>query len=453
MTLARAIASFVAGFDSTKFSEEVLHAGKRVFVDCLGGTIAGSVDQAARTAQAYVRSLETGTGKATVVGTAMKASPERAALANGIAAHVLDIDDTSLSMAGHPSPPVLPVSLALCEAYGMGGLRLLESYIVGFEVEAKLGLMMGHAHTDMGWHTAGTYGVIGAAAAACYLLQLSEQQTVNAVGIAVATASGVASNFGSMVKSFHAGHAASNGIKVSLLAERGFTAQSDAFEAQKGFYDALLGGASPQWSAEQFAERLGNPFDILKPGTDIKLYPSCNLTHNPIDALRELVDCNPEIQPDIVRSIVVEAGRTLPYLLTRKPRSGLDAKFSLEFCLALVIRDHNVQVDHFTDEVVRDPVIQSLMERITWHESPDKAFGARVTVTLNDGGVFEQTVDYPRGSSRSPLSDQEVWAKYHALAARVLPERAVKQSLDVLKVLEDISDLSQLTNELGKPAS
>jgi 2-methylcitrate dehydratase PrpD len=363
-------------------------------------------------------------------------------------------------MPGHPSVAVLPAALALGEWAACDGLSMVTAFVLGFEVEAKLGRLMQPELGETPWHSAGTLGTLGAAVAASYLLDLSVEQTVNALGMAASMASGLSSNHGSMTKPFHPGNAARNGIVAGQLAQRGFTAQGAAFEADMGFLQAFAGRdcqvkyrTDPGWLERE----LGNPFDVVEPGTDIKLYPSCNLTHPAIDACLELLHAYPEIHVQRITRVECKTGRKIPYLISERfPRTGLEGKFSLEYCLALALLKKRVEVDDFSDDTLTDSQFDALMKKIVVGTDSSLlsaggwSYGAtRVVVNLEGGGVFSRTVENPKGSIQKPLDEKELYEKYRKLASRALLPEQVRESLSLLQNIQRLPDVRQLTGQLG----
>ena len=227
-----------------------------------------------------------GSTEASVFGHGFGAPAGEAALVNGTSAHALDFDDVNMSMRGHPSVPLLPAVLALGEKIGSSGRELIDAFVLGFEVECKLGRVIGAAHYALGWHATSTLGTLGAAAACARLLRLDMERTQIALGIAASLASGVRQNFGTMTKPLHAGWAARNGVIAATLADRGFTADSAAIEGESGLLHAASGGA--RLNSRALAS-LGDPWEIVSPGIGVKLYPCCYATHRAIDAALEIV--------------------------------------------------------------------------------------------------------------------------------------------------------------------
>ena len=221
--------------------------------------------------------------KASIIGTNLKAPARFAAFANGVFAHADDFDDTQLSgspdriygLLTHPTTPVLPPAFAFCELGKRSGKDLILAYHVGAEVECKIAEAISPRHYNDGFHTTGTIGSFGSAAACSKLRHLSVEQTVYALGIAATEGGGFRDNFGSMTKPFQAGHASENGTVAADLAALGWTAADDILEAPLGFFQAAGGGFDPN----AIVGRLGKPWTFASPGVSIKPYPSGSLSH------------------------------------------------------------------------------------------------------------------------------------------------------------------------------
>src|SRR5262245_56469131 len=236
------VAEFIVKSRWEDLPPAAVEAARRAILDCLGVTLAGSLDPPARIVQA-VAEAEGGAPLCTVVGTGRRTGAAWAALANGTAAHALDFDDTNFAMLGHPTAPVLSAALAASELALSDGRALVHAFLLGFEVETTVAEVVNPAHYAHGWHATCTLGTLGAAAAAARLLALDVAETQVALAVAASQASGLKENFGTMTKPFHAGHAARSGVVAALLAREGWTASAQALEGPQGYFQVL--GAGP----------------------------------------------------------------------------------------------------------------------------------------------------------------------------------------------------------------
>ncbi|MDO8616171.1 MAG: MmgE/PrpD family protein [Dehalococcoidia bacterium] len=449
MNVTERLAQFVACTPPEAIPPEARLQARRAVLDTLGVALAGCREEAPRIVAAMARE-QGGAPEALVLGHSLRAPAAEAALANGVAAHALDFDDVSASMRGHPSAPLLPGLLALGERLGASGRELTEAFVLGFEVECKLGRAIGEAHYALGWHATSTFGSIGAAAACARLLRLDAGRTRNALGIAASLASGLRQNFGTMTKPLHAGRAAQNGVVAAQLAARGFTADALALEGESGFLRAAAGGA--ETGGEAVVRHLGAPWEIIEPGIGVKLYPCCYATHRAIDAALEARGgSDPALAIDAI-AVSVTPGTLIP-LLPRPPATGLEAKFSLEYCVVAALLDGRVGRDAFADAAVQRPPVRDVMSRVQIVEVGERMNFpiegiAEVRVTTPAGEISAR-VETPRGDPKRPLSWDELAAKFRDCAAEVLPAGRVEKVIALIERLDGLPDVRELTAVLA----
>lgn len=424
--------------------------------DTIGVTLAGAIEPAARLVQALA--VEEGRGSCGIVGTPVRTGASWAACANGVAAHALDFDDMCFVSLAHPSCALLPAALAAGELVGASGRRLLDAYVVGFELECRLGTVMNPRHYhERGWHCTSTIGTVGAAAAAARVLGLTAAETGHALGIAASSACGLKENLGSMVKPLHAGLAARNGMTAALLARRGYTASAHSLDGPQGFLAAM--DAQHATLEPAVSDLLGGStgpalrWEILATGITVKLYPSCAATHPAIDVLRDLRR-RERLSADEVEAIEIDVDAMTPRLLIYdRPATGLEGKFSMPFCAAAALVDGDVGIGTFGPERMRAPAVQALMSKVTMRVDP--AFDreaplshTRVTVRLRGGRVVTASADGARGYPARPASDDELAAKFIACARRSLPPEAATRAWAALADVEHIADVSTLADVL-----
>jgi 2-methylcitrate dehydratase PrpD len=416
----------------------------------LGVTLAGCREDASRIAAEMARE-KGGVEEASVLGHRFRAPASEAALVNGTSGHALDFDDVSMSMRGHPSVPLVPAVVALGEKLESSGRDVTDAFILGFEVECKIGRLIGAPHYALGWHPTATFGTLGAAAACARLLRLDPDHIRMALGIAASLASGARRNFGSMTKPLHAGWAARNGVVAATLAGRGFTADEEALEAPDGWLSAASGGASVDPSP---IERLGVPWEIVSPGIGVKLYPCCYFTHLAIDA-------SLHIRPDIAQHIrEIESVRvsvspgTMMVLRKEPPQTGLEGKFSMEYCVATALADGEVTLDSFADEAVQCPGVSEVMNRVQVTEDgpPSNApigGSAVVEIAFRDREpITSPLAEVPRGDPQNPLSWAQLADKFRACARPVLAAEQIERAMGIIQTLDDLTDIRELTGTL-----
>ncbi|MBI2864287.1 MAG: MmgE/PrpD family protein [Chloroflexi bacterium] len=450
MDVTARVARFVSETNFHDIPAQAIEVAKGAILDCLGVTLAARREPATAVVLDLVRELG-GNPRCSVLGMGLKTSPPLAALVNGTMAHALDYDDVTFTMHGHPSVPVLPAALALGEHVGASGRDVVVAYLLGYELETKLGQAIGPQYFEQGWHPTAVLGTMGAAAASARILGLSANQTSMALGIAASQASGLRENFGTDTKPFHAGHAAQSGVMAAMLAQKGLTASAVGLEGWQGFLNAF--GRRGQATLGPLTEGLGRPYDILASRTAIKRYPCCYETHRGLDAILRIVS-DQEIDPDAVEAVACSVPeRVQKSLIHANPVTGLEAKFSLEYTIAAAILDKSVGLRSFADEQVNRPRVRSLMTKVNRQIRPGGDSVEEptvVTVKLKDGREFSRSVALPKGHPAAPLTGAELEAKYCDCAREALSEEDVQRSLEMLGKLEELAAIEDLTMILGR---
>jgi 2-methylcitrate dehydratase PrpD len=466
MTEATAITDYVAGFiTATKASDipkEVAHLGKRSVLDGLGLALAGAVSHQAAISRKYFDALgiASPTGS-TVIGTSLRLPARFAAFANGLTIHADDFDDTQLAVAKdrvyglltHPTAPALPPVLALAERDRRSGIDLMLAYQVGVEVECKVAEAIFPRHYQHGFHSTATCGSIGAAAGAAKLLGLDRDATRRALSIGATQAGGLRENFGTMTKPFHAGRAAENGVFAAEIAALGFTASPNGLEADRGFFRAAGGG----FDASMIAGKLGNPWTFHAPGVSIKPHPSGSLTHPGMAVMMDLILEN-DLKPAQVKSVSVGTNHNMPNaLIHHHPKNELQAKFSMEFCMAILLLERRAGLAEYTDEVVNRPDVQEMISKVDFGVHPEaEAAGfdkmtTIIEIALDNGKRIRGQADFGKGSPANPMTDAELSEKFRQCAAwGGLDRQRTQAILDTVWKIEEIADVNELTKLLGK---
>jgi 2-methylcitrate dehydratase PrpD len=414
--------------------------------DTVGVILAGAPEAASKIIRATAADSQ---GPCRILGTAIRAGAGDAALANGVAAHALDYDDMCFVSLAHPSCALVPAALASAELVQAPGRAVLDAYVVGFEIECRLGAIMNPRHYHLrGWHCTSSIGTIGAAAAAARVLGLNPTATAHALGIAASAACGLKENIGAMVKPLHAGMAARNGVMAARLAHDGFTASEQAIDGPQGYLTAMDSEQPASALAEALAD-LGARWEILDSGITVKLYPACAATHPPLDVLLDLQRRHGFTAED-VEAIDVEVDSMTPRLLIHeRPSTGLEAKFSMPFCAAAALVFGHPSIDTFDVAHIRDPRVQALLPCVTLRANPtfdDSAplSQAQVTVRLRDGRSLIGRADGARGYP-GRLSDDELTTKFLDCAQRSLSRAAADQALAAVRAIGSSADVRTLT--------
>ncbi len=457
------VTSYAADFIvTTRFDDlprEVIELAKKSILDGLGLALCGSVAKSGKIVRNYLKSeglTSSGSQAATVIGSSMKAPARFAAFANAIGIHADDYDDTQLAVAEdrvyglltHPTAPVLAAALAAAEIRSMPGKDLLLAYNVGVETECKIAEAINPRHYEDGFHSTGTIGTLGAAAAVSRICGFEKAQVLTALGIAASEAAGLRENFGTMTKPFHAGRAAESGTVAAGFAKLGWTAAEKILEAPRGFFQAEGGG----FDASAIMNRLGHPWTFVSPGVSIKPFPSGSLTHPGMTEMLRLIREN-RVTADQVERVTVGANRNFPNaLIHHRPKDSLQAKFSMEFCMASLLLFGKAGLSEFTDLVVNQPAVQEMITRIDFGVDPAaEAAGYNkmttiVGIKLKDGRMISGRTDIAKGNPADPMSYDEVAAKFtDCLSFAKWPIGKGKRIVEMVRGLEDVADLRALT--------
>jgi 2-methylcitrate dehydratase PrpD len=436
------VTDWVVGTSHASFPGPVVEAAKRGIVDTLGVMLAGSREDVTRLVARTV--AEDGARPvARQVGSDLRTSAQGAALVNGTSGHALDFDDIHEETQGHPSTVILPAALAVGEMVGADGPRLIEAYVIGLEVMAKIGAAIGPRAYAKGWHATSMLGPLGSAAAAGKLLGLGADAMERALAMAVSFAGGSRQNFGTMTKPVHAGWAASAGVTAARLAAAGVSASAGILEAPLGLF-ALFEGDPDAGLGE-----LGRPYSIVTPGLTVKVHPCCGSTHRSIDAALAVRAASPRGVDEIAAvDVFVPPGETVA-LIYERPATGLEGKFCLPYTVARALLDGALTIDTFEDGRTREPEAVALMDkvRVTEREAAD-GHGAEVRVTYRDGSSVSRAALYPRGAPEAPLGRDEIHAKFLVCAKQVVGPRQGEAAVDALWRLESVGGIASVLDLL-----
>ncbi|HTW53309.1 MAG TPA: MmgE/PrpD family protein [Stellaceae bacterium] len=440
MTLIEQIAERIVALRYADLPREAADWAKAAILDTVGVTLAGAGEDCARI---VAQILGNAPGECLIFGSGRRTGPLDAALVNGTAAHALDFDDVSNSLGGHPSAPILPAIFALAETQERSGADFIAAYVAGFETETRIGRGVHHHHYEKGWHPTATLGVFGATAACCHLMRLDADATAQALAIAASLASGIKANFGTMTKPLHVGHTARNGLFAAMLAKGGFTANDAALEHRQGFLMVYNGEGN--FDADAILKDWGNPYDVTRPGPGFKQYPCCGSTHPPLDALLALRQSHAMPADRIVRIDSWTHPRRLAHTNRPDPKSGLDAKFSVQYCLARATLQGQIRLEDFEGDAHDDPDVRALMTRVHADARSDEALGAEVRVTFADGEVISKKIGAALGRGPdNPLPEGALATKFVNCASRALPAAQVARlqaMLDTLETQPNIKDV------------
>jgi 2-methylcitrate dehydratase PrpD len=458
MMITGKISEFIVETRTKDIPRKALDLAQMGITDFCGVALAGSREKQSGILKDYAQKMG-GTPQASVIGGGFKTSTYLAALVNGTTGHGLDYDDIAVSLIGHPSVFLVPAILAMGESLHSSGEDILTAYVIGYETACQLAIPLLQSHYTQGWHSTANFGSLGAAASVSHLLKLNVGQTRYALGIAASLAGGLRQNFGTMTKPLHAGKAAANGIQAAVLAQGGFTADENIIDAPIGFAKIFGHNGKVDW--EYVGNGFGKTYLITgTEGLEIKPYPSCGFTHTAIDAALQI---KREHQFDAEDIVSVELGVS-PFdkqiLIHHNPRTDLEGKFSLEYCVARALLSGAVLLKHFTDEAVTEAKIQSLIGKMKWVEKfplpqmgTETGLGMKsVSIKLKNGQEYSVKAVIAKGMPGNPLTREEFEVKYRDCASIVLSKADVEKSLLLLNNLKNESSMDPLIKILNKQA-
>lgn len=455
MSILDTLANWVVTRDKN-WSEQALSRAEHAIADTVACIIAGSTDPVASKVAAGLANW--GSGEVTLIGTTARTTAPWAAMVNGTAAHVLEIDDNFYPALTHASAVLVPALLALAEETDASGRDVVDAYIVGLELHALLGRGVNRSHYFAGWHPTATVGCIGTAAACARLLRLDHKATVAAMSLAVSMASGNKAQFGTEAKSFQCGMGASNAVLAARLGAAGVTANSEVLEDPQGFL-ALYGGPSPRgW--DDALTKLDNPLAIEAFGLAPKQHACCGSAHNTLDNLLDLKRQHGFSARDVAAIEVTVGASNKKNLRYDTPEDEFQARFSMHYNVALILLQERCTLADFTPEAVRRPEVRALLGLTTMHArafedeptDPDERPPHIARVTLKDGRRFETQRVFAHGLIQDPFSDEERRQKIELCCRPVLAPVAWNALLPQLLKFREVVSIRSLASLWSQPA-
>ncbi len=403
-----------------------------------------------------------GTGPVQLVGDARTLPVIAAALVGGTAAHALDFDDNFDPAKAHASAVLVPALLALGAERGLTTQALLDAYIVGLQITGKVGQGVNPYHRSRGWHATATVGAIGAAAACARLIGLPADKAAHALSVATSMAGGFMSQFGTMTKPLHAGLAAEAGVKAALFAEAGISAGLNTLDGPTGMRtlmvgpdvealaDGLKGSAEHGQNLRFETHDVGSPLHIDTYGLKVKRFPNCGSVHRALDGFLDLASTHGFAAEDIESVLVRAPAAHLRNLMYDSPQTDMEAKFSLEYNLAVAALYGDVGLGDFLPDRLNDPKVRAFMPRIRkdYVEKLESEFPTEVHVHLTSGATHSTTVTMPVGSTANPLSHSQLLAKAKSCMTRLMAPDEIDicmTAITTLRGAQTVSDLLEKT--------
>lgn len=436
--ISAALSRFVVRTRWEDLPQALRHESKRALVNFFATALAGCRDPAIEAAAAVFSGFRAGEA-CTVIGRGESTDALHAASLNAMSGNVFDYDDTHVPTIIHPTAPVAPALFALAQTRRLSGPDLLLAFVLGVEVQCRVGNAISPAHYQRGWHITSTCGVFGSAAACARALGLDESGVLWSLGNASAQSGGLVENLGSMAKSIGVGNAASNGLLSALLAGRGFQGPTQPLEGPRGFLRVT--GELPDFEA--LTEGLGEHWELMK--NTYKPYP-CGVVLNPVIEACLILQERARARLDEVEAIELRGHPLLRERTDRaEPRSGREAQVSAQHAVAVCLQRGRAGLDEFSDACVADPLWKDLGGKVRFVD--DARLGvesAEITLRLRGGATLSHCVDAARGSLGAPLRDEELSQKLRTLAAWGASGCAPGPLLDALWTLDTADDAGAL---------
>lgn len=430
----------------TGFSPRAQELAKHAIADTIGCMFAGRNDFSSRAAKgAFAGYLSNGAGALTVGGDSSNAAV--AALINATAAHALDYDDNFLPGMSHASAVLVPALLATAQVHNFTGQALIDAYLIGLQAQAFIGNGVGSSHYTAGWHGTSTIGCIGTAAGVAWLIGLDAAGIARSLSNAVSLASGTKGQFGTPIKPLHAGFGARNAVDAALLAKTGMTGRLDILECPQGFRE-LFGGSHPaDWNAGAITATRDHVIETT--GVIPKRHPCCGSTHLVVDALLDLKQSHAFGKGDVVSidtTVGISNWRNLAY---PEPRDEMQARFSMQYCVAAMLDKGALNLADFTPHAVADNTDRHLMQRISmvaYSEEQELASPGKlphmVAVTLSDGRVLTASRLEAKGSLGDAFTDGDRKTKFQDCCGQLGDAEAIYERLSLLEKEPDIGFLA-----------
>lgn len=435
--LTERLGEFIVTTDKNSISPHIFEHAKVAFLDWLAVAVAGRKDPLVQKLIKY-SDLVGGNKQATIIGHGIKKSLEQTALINGSASHALDYDDSLIAFLGHPSVTIFPSILAIAEWQGKSGRDFLTAYLTGIETGACIGSCAGFEHYGAGWHATSTIGHFASAAACAKLLQLTQQQSIRALGISGTQSCGLKRVFGTMCKPFHAGNAAQAGLMSSMLAVDGFTCADDILEGKLGFFEAAKGNID-----QEAVDRLGVNWQIENLAQ--KYHASCHATHSPIEGARSIMAEN-QLQTEEIQTINIFSSQlSLDAAGKLNPTTGLEGKFSIPYCVANALLNSNTGTQAFSDERINQANVRLLMDKISVVLTDEfSKLESRIELTTDKGQTYTKVSDIMAEIPTLDKKKEYILAKFQDLCGPVFGTQEAKDLSSTVLSLEELENMGEL---------
>jgi 2-methylcitrate dehydratase PrpD len=456
MGITQELTKYCSELKFQKLPDEVVDRVKYFFLDFVGVACRGSQEDSSKSTYRFVKEVGERNRGGVMIGTKERAFYLYAALANGVSSHAIEMDDVNNEASLHPGVVVFPSALATGEMVHGNGKGFIEAVVTGYEVMIRLGKALGPENSyQRGFHPTGTCGVFGSTVTASKLLTLKEEAMVSAIGIAGSQAAGSMEYLaqGAWTKRLHAGWAAHGGMIAAGLAHNGFRGPTSIIEGRDGFLHAYSNAAD----ISKVLERLGSGYEIL--GTSIKPHACCRYMQPPIDAILKIVKEN-DLLPNQVEKIklgILRAGAPLiaePTEAKVRPRSIVDAQFSMPFGAAVALLYRKAGLREFQLSKIRSEEVQRVMNQVECRIDPElektfpRQWSATAEILAKDGTRYFTKVEYCKGDPEDPVSWEELIDKFHDLSGRFMTKERRLKIVNQVREFEKVRDIQKWSSIL-----
>lgn len=442
-TAAEIIAQHFTTFPSEKLPAERIQQAKTLLQDYLGVALGGSQTESGKIARTFAKGVGSAP-QATLIGTGEKVPMAYAAFANAIASHSIELDDVDYLALFHFSPPVVSAALAVAEQENASGLDLLAAIALGCEVMSRVSHATNFSLRDRGFHTTPTCGVFGATIAAARLMKLTVEQTVSALGLAGAQASGLMEMYGpSMQKRFNPGPAARNGITAATMARLGFTGAATIFDGERGFARAFADEADLGALTRDLGPAYPNEFEF-------KPYSCARPIHNAIDCALDIRAQLDEPVSAVTKIVMRRHPKWALYHQNTRPKTYHEAQVSLPYSVAVALLEGAALFPQYRDEKLGEPEILRLSDlvEIIPDDTLPRGVSCLMELATQGGKTYSSQVDHPLGSIEYPMSPEHMSSKMHLLGDPVVGAAGVDRLIALVGALETHADVHALMTDV-----
>lgn len=451
--ISQKLAEFAAGLCFEDIPAQVRERAKYLLLDAIGVAFLSTKHEFARSTLAGFAAF--GTGSSTVIGMNTRLALRDAVIMNGVLVHGLDYDDSHIEGIIHPSSSCFPCAFGVASELGASGRELLTAYVLGIEIEARLGMAAkGGLLHEAGFHPAGMVAAYASALIAGRLHRLETQHLVMAQGIALSTMASSSRQYGlegAWTKRLHPGWNAAAGITAAVLAKHGFIGPRETYEGQYGFYAVHLGALTSKCDLGLVTAGLGQKWETL--GVAVKPIPACHLVHACSDAAVIIARKHGVRPADVasIRALVTPHAQRIvcePVAMRRRPANSYAAKFSIQYAVACSLARGRFGSRELEPDVLNDPEILALADKVEYELDPKSGnprhFSGEVIVKTVAGREYSHREDINRGAPDRPLSADDIVAKFMDNATCAVSVARAEQIRDAILAIDSAEQVSQL---------